>query len=703
MINRGIGLVCFIAVDMSWSKVWLYLLLLMPVRTVAQFTSWDDFVYQLLMDVDGDEVDATLAENLYDDYMYWHAHPININQADSVELQQLGFLTDRQIEGIHYYIYRYGALHGVGELMLIPELDYHTRQLLSYMVTFGEVAEQQLTPRETWHQMLTQGRSELSTRVDVPLYMRAGYVPRTQSQLDAAPSRYYVGSALYQNLRYNYRYGNKLSWGFSAEKDAGEPAFIAAYPLPDFLSGYVQLNDMGVLKTLVVGNYRLRFGQGLVMNSDFALGKTMLMQSLGRQSVAVKPHRGTGEADYYSGAAATVGWGNVQFTAYASYRQFDATLDGVAIKTLKTDGYHRTPLELARKDNTLGNLFGVHLAYASHGFHVGTTAQYQSFNRNIASSTLPYKRYAPQGHSFFNASVDYAWHHHRVSVAGETAVDGKGAVATLNMLRVKAVDGLFVTLLQRHYTHDYWALEGKSFAASSDVRNERGIYLGADWQPFYRLQFTAYADVYRFPFLRYRVSEPSCGVDGMATARYIISDDHSVQLRYRYHMKQRDVAEGYKLLQGTLFNEHTHRLRLRWEGVLTPLFNCQATAEGCLVQAETLSTGGAISLQMTYSPLVEQHVWRISGGGTAFHTDYATRIYGYERGLLYAYNYHMCYGTGWRGFLYVQYVHKAAPRLTCTAKLGATRYLDREIISSGAAMIAANHCEDLQLQLRYTF
>ena len=91
----------FVAIDMNWSKVWLCLLLLMPIRAGAQFASWDDFVEQLLMEVDGDEADAALAENLYDDYMYWHAHPININQADSVELQQLGFLTDRQIEGIH--------------------------------------------------------------------------------------------------------------------------------------------------------------------------------------------------------------------------------------------------------------------------------------------------------------------------------------------------------------------------------------------------------------------------------------------------------------------------------------------------------------------------------------------------------------------------------------------------------------------------
>ena len=51
----------------------------------------------------------------------------------------------------------------------------------------------------------------------------------------------------------------------------------------------------------------------------------------------------------------------------------------------------------------------------------------------------------------------------------------------------------------------------------------------------------------------------------------------------------------------------------------------------------------------------------------------------------------------------VQYAHKRAPRLTGTAKLGATRYFDREALGSGAAMIAANHKEDIQLQVRYTF
>lgn len=98
---------------------------------MAQFASWDDFLEQLLLDGDAEG----LHQNLYDDYVWMQAHPININRADSTQLQRLGFLTAPQIEAIHYHIYRHGAIHSVGELMLITELDYHTRQLLSYFVT----------------------------------------------------------------------------------------------------------------------------------------------------------------------------------------------------------------------------------------------------------------------------------------------------------------------------------------------------------------------------------------------------------------------------------------------------------------------------------------------------------------------------------------------------------------------------------------
>lgn len=663
------------------------------VPVMAQFASWDDFLEQLLLDGDAEG----LHQNLYDDYVWMQAHPININRADSTQLQRLGFLTAPQIEAIHYHIYRHGAIHSVGELMLITELDYHTRQLLSYFVTFGPPEERPAT-RDTWQRMLTKGRSELSSRIDVPLYRRAGYLPRTESELDAHPSRYYMGSALYHNLRYTYRYGTRLSWGLSTEKDAGEPLLVASRP--DYLSGYIQLSDVGMLKNLVVGNYRLRFGQGLVINSDFALGKVTILQALGRQSTSIKPHRGTNENDYYTGGAATVACGALQLTAFASFRPYDATLDGAGISTLKTDGYHRTPTELSRRANTRGSLFGTHIAYSIHALHLGATAVYQSFDRTFMPSSLPYRRYYPQGHRFANASLDYAWYHHRISLSGETAIDGKGSVATLHTLRLSATDNLHLTLLQRHYPRDYWALEGKSFSTSSELRGESGLYLGAEWQPHRKLQLTTYIDAYRYPYLRYQVSAPSVGTDAAATLRYSLARHHHLTLRYRYRLKQRDAADT---ATPVLINTHTHRLRLRWEGSLTPVLALQTTLEACALQAETLSAGYLMGAHATYSPTVGVHTWHISTGLTAFRADYATRLSGYERGLLYAYNYQSYYGTGVRTYLLAQYSHRDAPRLTATAKLGCTYYLDRPTISSGAAMIDACHREDLQLQVRYTF
>ena len=199
------------------------------------------------------------------------------------------------------------------------------------------------------------------------------------------------------------------------------------------------------------------------------------------------------------------------------------------------------------------------------------------------------------------------------------------------------------------------------------------------------------------------MSAPSYGTDGTVTARYTPNDNHTLQLRYRFRLKQRDVAEGYLLLSGDLLNEWTHRLRLQWSGTFTPTVTCQALAEGCIVQAETLSVGTMGSLQATCSPTLGPHALRLATGLTAFHADYAARLYGYERGLLYAYNYQMYYGTGLRGYLLLQYSHKGLPRLTATAKTGATCYFDRESIGSGAAMIPAPHREDIQLQVRYTF
>ncbi len=110
--------------------------------------------------------------------------------------------------------------------------------------------------------MFKYGKQELLTRMDIPFYTRKGYekfISRT----------FYVSlSALWFSL---WRTSICRHYG---EKDSGEP-FAALHNKQgyDYYSYYLLIREFGRLKTLALGNYRLSFGQGLVVSTDFLVGK----------------------------------------------------------------------------------------------------------------------------------------------------------------------------------------------------------------------------------------------------------------------------------------------------------------------------------------------------------------------------------------------------------------------------------------------
>ena len=98
-------------------------------------------------------------------------------------------------------------------------------------------------------------------------------------------------------------------------------------------------------------------------------------------------------------------------------------------------------------------------------------------------------------------------------------------------------------------------------------------------------------------------------------------------------------------------------------------------------------------------------VWQLGGvkvtGSTGyFHTtDYAARLYVYERSPLYSFSFPAYYGEGLRLSLMAQTTFSR--RLTLTAKLGFTHYLDRDVIGSGLQQIDSPSQTDLDLQVRW--
>ena len=660
------------------------LLLLAFCAMTASAQQGDDWTTQLQRWITAEDAEESYGEETMELLEQIADQPLNLNRVTREELEQLPFLTAEQVEGIMAYIYRYGPVRSIGELQMVTALDGDTRRLLEHFVTVGDAPTRRVWPR--LRDVAKYGRHTLTLTGKIPFCRRKG------------DDNGYLGYPYRHDLRYQFTYGDRIKFGFTAAQDAGEPFFSGGNKWGyDHYSYYFQLRHTGRLEALNVGMFRVQMGMGLVMNTGFHLGKLSSLQSMGRSTHTVAAHSSRSAANYLRGAAATVRLGRHWLvTAYASYRPLDATLnkDGTA-RTLLYDGYHRTPAEMDKKHNTHATDAGGTVGYRNGALYVSGNVAYTHLDRRLmpAKENTPYRRYAAEGNSFLNASIDYGYTSSRLTVAGETAVNQQGALATLHTVGIRLSDRLSVMLLHRYYDKRYTALHARSFSENSSVQNEHGIYAGASWRPTAAWLVQAYADYAHFAWARYLVSSSSDAFDALLSARYS-RKRWTVEGRYRFHLRQRDNDE-----KTLLTNRYDHRARLRIGFDAMPGLSLQMQADGaCLDTAVKRSRGIMVSQQTSW-----QWRWLYAASAVGwFRTDdYDSRLYLYERSVQNDFSFPMYYGHGVRCALLLRAA--IGRRLTAAAKVGLTKYFDRTSVSSGLQLVEHSALSDLLVQLRYRF
>lgn len=611
------------------------------------------------------------------------ASPVNLNQATREQLEALPFLTAVQVEQLVEYVYRYAPVRSMGELKMISSLDYYTRQLLEHFVCVGPER-----PRRVWPQLsdvAKYGRHTLVAGGKVPLYDRKGDLLSDGSG--------YLGYKYRHDVRYQFNYNDRIKLGLTAAQDAGEPFFSNKNTMGyDHYSYYLQLRHMGRLEALNLGMYRVQMGLGLMMNTSFNLGKLATLQSLGRTTHMLTAHASRSQSDYLQGGAATLRisprW---RLTAFASYRPLDATLnqDGTA-RTLLNDGYHRTVTELSKKNNTHETDLGGSIGYRQGALHANLNMVYTHLDRPLLPQQVLYKRYAASGSDFTNVSIDYGYTAPRWGVAGETAINEQGALATINTVNWRSTDALTLMLLHRYYDKRYTALHARSFGEGSGVQNEHGVYLGVKWQPIRTWLVQGYVDYAHFGWARYLVSTSSDALDALLSASFTKQQWH-VEGRYRLHIRQRDNTDT-KILE----NRPEHRLRLRSTYTVSPQWSVQTQVDAAVSWADNawqkgVMLGQRATWQWRWLKADAQLGW--------FRTDsYDARLYQYEPSVLYDFSFPAYYGHGLRHALMVQ---AACGRwLTAVIKYGTTNYFDRSTISSGLQQVNRSSMTDILLQLR---
>lgn len=657
---------------------------------------WMEYIDEMAA---GTEEEAR-TEALYADLSYLSEHPFDLNYVTEDQLRRLPFLSDLQISKLLEYRTKYGKMVSLYELKNVEGLDFET---LSLLISFVYIGETSVDKRPvTVKNLLKYGNNSLTIRYDQCFQQKKGYGSYPDSILQIYPNRKYLGEPYYQSLRYEYTYDELIQSGIVAEKDAGEPFWNRYHKGYDYYSAHLFIKGNKLLKSLAIGDYKVSFGQGLVISNDFTPSRSSMVAQAERRTNGFRRHFSTNETDYFRGAATTLSLKQFDISILYSYRKLDAGVDSNRISSFKTDGLHRLVRDREKLHTVSMHTYGGNIRYVSPDFCIGLTALSYSFgNNSVEPDPKPYNLFYFRGNINTNVSVDYLLKNKRIKFYGETALSANGSMATLNALQLTPASYFSFLLLYRYYGVRYQAFFGNAFAQNTSVQNEQGMYAGLQWTPFARWKLSAYADVFRFPWLKYGIDAPSAGCEYMLQADYNPSKNNSFSVRYKYRQKEKNSAvEKETTLQIQPYTQQ----RLRFQFIYTPSssFLLRTSADGVYYQEEkgNRSIGWMIAQSAGWKPgalPVQADLYM-----AYFHTDdFNSRISSYEKNILYAFNMPSFYGKGMRlSFSFRWNILKIA---SVSAKLAHTYYSDRNVIGTDTEEINGSGKTDLYMLLQYKF
>lgn len=656
-------------------------------------TEWMHYLEELAA---SEESGTNDMEQLFDELSYLSDHPFNLHTITKKDLERLPFLTDIQIENLLYYIYKYSPLVDIYELKNVEALDLQT---ITYLLPFVYVGDAIQTTDFQWKNIFRYGKQEVMIRSDYTFQEKAGYQNATPEEIAAKPNMRYLGEPYYLSLRYGFNYKD-VQWGFAGEKDAGEAFWNRRHKGFDHYAFNFNLKNRGILENLHIGDYRLSFGQGLVMNTNFSTGKTSFITGINQTNEAIKRHASPNETDFFRGLAGALKFNSLQIGLFYSRRKQDANADSAFIYTFKTDGYNRIPNDVSKRRTATVDMGGSHIRWRNESLNLGLTFVYYAFGgKQLSPDPKPYNLFYLRGKSHFNTGMNYSFRAKRFSFKGETALDADGKWATVGNILLNPAASVDLIFSYRNYARDYNAFYAKAFSESSGVRNETGFYTGVKFHPFHQWELSAYADYFRFPWLRYGVNSSSSGVDDLIQIAYRPGENLQMQLRYRYKEKEKNViGENGNNTFILPYRQQRWQFRLdyhhkNWE--------MKTQADYSLYTADLQSQPGW-SLTQTFGFSRDKSKFRIDGSAGYFRTnDWNTRIGIYEKNILYAFSYPSFYGEGLRLYAVVKW--KIAPSLTVYLKLANTRYFDRDAIGSDLEEIRGRDKTDAYCLLKYEF
>ncbi len=644
--------------------------------------------------------------DLQEQLEYYYNNKLDLNKCSQKELMSLVFLSPRQADAIIKHRIKFGDFISVFELQVIPEMD---EQSLYYLKCFVAVSIDWLQDQTPFMQMLRKGRNELILLHENDFQKKEGY--HTEA-LKAANKQYYLGSPYRYVSRYRFNYGNRLSMGYTGEKDMGEQFFQGAQAYGfDFNSFHFVLKNTGKIKALALGDYQVNFGQGLTFGSGLAARKSAYVMNLRRYYESIRPYRSLNENEFMRGAALSYQINKkLLITGFVShkyintsYRNADSNQvsNGDDFSSIVLTGYHRTTNEIQNKQNATQTIVGANVQLALEKFQLGFTAVNANYDKAFTPGAAPYQKYYFSGTELSNVGLDYSIQLGSVNLFGESSISSNGGWATTNTAQLPLDAKLDFCMMYRNFSKDYQTTFNNPFAEFNNGSNEEAIYTAMIYRHSKSIQLSAYLDVYRSPWLRYLVDAPSKGIDFLTELQYNPNKVFQSYIRYKHEEKEKNQSGNVTKLD-VIVPQTRDLLRLHLQYKVGTHFNFKSRLEHCLFNAEGMGqkSGTLIYQDFQYKPVFNP--LDVSCRLAMFDIDdFNARVFAVESDVLYQYSVPLYQNAGVRYYILLHY--NVSKHFDLWLRYAKTTYRNVNSIGTGLEQIQGNESSDMKVQVRWSF
>jgi hypothetical protein len=685
-------------------KVISVIVILVPGISFSQVSteSQPDFsgIMEIILSVEGDNADP---EQVIESLRQLSENPLNINTASKEDLGSLLFLSTAEIDSLLAYRLKHNNFLSLEELYYVEGLSPETAGLLQPFLTVEQVS---VKGKPGIKNLLVNSKKSFVTRYSRQIEKPEGYDSST-----GAKNNYLGGPGQYM-MRFRITVPDNFSAGFTAEKDKGEPLLWAPsrnfYGF-DHYSGHIALMNRGIIKNLTLGDYKILFGQGLVLGNGFYFGKSSEpIASVRSRAPGIRPYSGSGESGFFRGAASEIRFGRFSVTSFISYKKVDSRTDNetisehtqTVIRSFSTSGLHRTISEIENRKNTTEFTTGYHLEYknAKQNFSAASSGIYTKYSLVYQENPVYYNQFDFYGQDQLTMGLDYNYYHRKFNVFGEAAVSGKQGLGLTQGIIGNLSKNIETAVHLRYYGPSFHSFYGNPFRESSSVGNESGIYWGIRILPVRNIIINAYLDVFRFPWLRYNLKSPSAGNEILLKIAF--NPGKNFELYGQGIRKIMDAASPgvYSGISGTIPGiKQQFRIQFSWNpgNHLQIRSRIQlSTYKISIHQSSGMAACQDLGWKFKYGSFQSRFLW--------FRTDdYLNRQFVFEPGVLYDYQVPSYYGKGVRVYLMTDL--KATRYLHFRASAGRTIYGDVNQIGTGTEMIPGNHRTDFQLLCELKF